>query len=391
MLLPQREAFFGGAGGGGKSSALLMSALQDVHVPGYAALILRRTYGDLALPGALMDRAHDWLDDTDAHWNGKVHTWEFPSTAKITFGYLENENDKFRYRSAEFQFCAYDELTQFTQTQYQYLFSRLRRLMGSPVPLRMRSASNPGALGHQWVRQRFLIEGPVMDRPFIPARIADNPFLDMSAYRESLSHLDLLTRLQIEEGDWDAVAEGELFKRHWFKIVGDFPRGLRLVRFWDLAGTDEMSGDDPDWTAGVLFGTFGGQYWILHMRRERLSPKGVEDMIAQQAALDGRAVDIWLEQEPGASGKAVIDHYQRQVLPGYSVHGLRPSGSKTERARPLSSAAEAGNVCMLEGVWNSDLLDELALFPIVAHDDQVDACSGALSVLAVPKGKVAFV
>src|SRR5262245_37952398 len=77
LLLPHHEAFFGGAGGPGKSSALLMGALQYVDVPGYAALILRRTYGDLSLPGALMDRAHTWLDDTEAHWDAKRHTWEF--------------------------------------------------------------------------------------------------------------------------------------------------------------------------------------------------------------------------------------------------------------------------------------------------------------------------
>lgn len=372
------------------SSALLMGALQDVHIPGYAALILRRSYTDLALPGALMDRAHDWLDDSDAHWSSLSHTWTFPSTATLTFGYLENEKAKERYRSAEFAYIAYDELTQFLEPQYLFLFSRLRRNKNFPVRLRMRSASNPGGPGHLWVRDRFIIDGKDNNRPFIPARLRDNPYLDIEAYRQSLSHLDPLTRLQIEEGDWDALGEGELFKRHWFKIVDDWPRDLRLVRFWDLAATEDMAGTDPDWTAGALVGYKDGQYWILDMRHERLSPKKVEDLIAQTAALDGRKVDIWIEQEPGASGVAVIDHYQRHVLPGYTVRGLRPSGPKTERARPLSSAAEAGNVFMLRGRWNTALLDELTVFPIGPHDDQVDSISGAVSVFGVPKGRVAF-
>jgi predicted phage terminase large subunit-like protein len=399
LLLPQREAFFGGAGGPGKSSALLMGGLQYVDVPGYAGLILRRTYGDLSLPGALMDRAHEWLDDTDAHWDGKRHTWEFPTTGEpstLTFGYLENERDKFRYRSAEFQYIAYDELTQFTRSQYLYLFTRLRRTHGLQVPLRMRSASNPGDLGHAWVKQRFLVEGPTYGRPFIPARIADNPYLDQAAYRESLSHVDPVTRLQIEEGDWDVLAEGNMFKRGWFPLVTDFPYDLRLVRYWDFAGTEAEAGTSdtgmggPDWTVGLLVGEKGGQYWVLDMCRDRLTPKGVEDLVVQTATLDGPRVTIHIEQEPGSSGKTVIEDYQRRVLRGYSVYGLRSTGSKVDRAKPASAAAEARNISLMQAPWNSAFLDEVALFPGESHDDIVDALSGAVSVL-VPLKRAGFV
>ena len=75
------EALFGGAAGGGKSDALLMGALQYVDVPGYSALILRRTTTDLALPGAIMDRDGEWLRPTGAHWNDIKKTWRFPSGA----------------------------------------------------------------------------------------------------------------------------------------------------------------------------------------------------------------------------------------------------------------------------------------------------------------------
>ena len=95
--------------------------------PGYTAIILRRTYRDLALPGALMDRSKEWLSGTDARWNEIQHAWTFPSGAKLQFGYLEAETDKYRYQGAEFQGIFPDELTQFTETQYTYLFSRLRR------------------------------------------------------------------------------------------------------------------------------------------------------------------------------------------------------------------------------------------------------------------------
>src|SRR5215210_8533176 len=86
LMLPEREAFFGGSAGGGKSSALLMAALQYADVPGHAALILRRTYQDLALPSALMDRARAWLAPTDATWQSQEHTWRFPSGGTLTFG-----------------------------------------------------------------------------------------------------------------------------------------------------------------------------------------------------------------------------------------------------------------------------------------------------------------
>ena len=144
LLLGGQEALFGGSAGGGKTDALLMAALQSVDTPGYAALVLRRTYADLSLPGALMDRAQEWLGPTAARWHDTEKTWAFPSGATITFGYLEHELDKFRYQGSELSFCAFDELTQFTESQYRYLFSRLRRLAGSDIPLRMRSASNPG-------------------------------------------------------------------------------------------------------------------------------------------------------------------------------------------------------------------------------------------------------
>ncbi len=172
------EALYGGAAGGGKSSCLLMAALQYVDHPGYSALILRRTYRDLALSGALMDRAKEWLAGTAARWNEIQHCWTFPSGAKLQFGYMETDADKYRYQGAEFQGIFPEELTQFTESQYTYLFSRLRRLKGSDVPLRMWGASNPGGLGHNWVKQRFIIEGEKYNRIFVPARLQVNPYLD---------------------------------------------------------------------------------------------------------------------------------------------------------------------------------------------------------------------
>ncbi len=229
--LEDLEALYGGAAGGGKSDALLMGALEHIHVKGYAALLLRRTYADLSLPEALMDRGKEWLKGTPAKWNDKEKTWRFPSGATITFGYLENEDDKYRYQSSAFQFIGCDELTQFSETQYLYLFSRLRRLEGADVPLKMRAGTNPGGVGAEWVKRRFIPDDftPAdADEPrvfhkelideheqtittaFVPARRTDNPFLDVGTYDEALDRLDKVTREQLKIGDWTIEAPGRM-------------------------------------------------------------------------------------------------------------------------------------------------------------------------------------
>lgn len=390
LLLPQREALFGGAAGGGKSDALLMAALQYVDVPGYRALLLRRTFADLALPGALMDRAEDWLRGTDAKWNERDKTWTFPSGATLSFGYMETEKDRYRYQGAEFQFVGFDELTQFTLPQYTYLFSRLRRLEGVDIPIRMRAASNPGGLGHDWVYQRFFVEGKGRGRVFIPSKLSDNPYLDQEEYRENLAELDPITRRQLEHGDWLARHEGNVFKRDWFEILDpeDLPFAARRAaprRYWDFAATEEKPGKDPDYTAGAKGFLLGDDLYILDMRRFRASPEEVERRVAQTAAEDGPAVTIHLEQEPGSSGKSTISHYERNVLRGYVVAADRPTGSKRERWKPLVSAASRGRVKLVRGNWITAFLDEAASVQWEAdeggHDDQIDAASGLYAKL----------
>jgi predicted phage terminase large subunit-like protein len=386
LLLPGREALYGGAAGGGKSDALLMAALQYVDVPGYAAILLRRTYKDLSLPGAIMDRAFEWLAGTAAHWNDEKKTWTFPSTATLTFGYLEYESHCYQYQGAEFQFIGFDELTQFQEKPYRYLFSRLRRLAGVTVPLRQRGATNPGGIGHEWVKQRFLIEGRNHGRVFIPARLDDNPHLDRAEYEASLAELDPTTRAQLLAGDWDARIPGEMFQRSWFEIVDAAPADLRWVRYWDMAATKPKPGHDPDWTAGPKVGRSpAGIYYIADLRRLRDTPAHTEALIKQTAQLDGIGTNVYMEQEPGSSGVTVIDHFTRMVLGGFTFHGDKVTGNKSDRAGPFSSQAQAGNVKLVRGPWINAFLDEVELFPNGAHDDQVDAVSGAIQMLGGSK------
>ena len=381
LLLEISEALYGGAAGGGKSDALLMSALQYVDQPGYAALLLRRSYTDLALPGALMDRAKEWLMPTDAKWRESSKTWTFPSGATLTFGYLEHVGDEYRYQSTEFQFIGFDELTQFEQSHYRYMFSRLRRRVDGAVPLRMRSASNPGGIGHEWVRGRFIDADVDNDaRVFIPARLPDNPHLDQDAYVQSLDQLDPVTRRQLLEGDWTARQPGNLFQREWFPVVEDVPVFInKSVRYWDLAATPKRPGSDPDYTAGVRVDYANdGLYYVVDVQRMRGTPGDVEKRIAQTAAVDGEKTQIVIEQEPGASGVNTIYHYVTRVLADYTTRGQRATGSKLERAGPTSSQAEVGNIRLLRGPWVGTFLDELEAFPYGGHDDQVDALSGSM-------------
>jgi len=377
--VPQKEALYGGAAGGGKSDALLMCALQYADTPDYAALILRRTYADLSLPGAIMDRSFQWLHGTDAKWNGQEKTWTFSSGATLTFGYLEHENDKYRYQGSEFQSISFDELTQFSLTQYAYMFSRLRRRVNSTVPLRMRAATNPGGLGHEWVKHRFFVEGINFGRVFIPARLHDNPHLDQGEYLESLKELDPVTRKRLEEGDWDVSDKSGLFNTVNIETIDYEPECIRVVRFYDLAVTAKAK---ADYTAGIKMGvTHDEQFIILDVFRVQKAPADVMAHIIQNAQIDGASVAIRLEAEK--AGIIGLDFLLRdERMRAYTLDAKPPHGDKYTRAAPFASRVNAGRVKMVKAAWNRAYVDELATFPLGANDDQVDATSGAYDMLA---------
>ena len=381
------EGLFGGAAGGGKSSALLMAALQYVDVPGYNAIIFRRTYADLALPGAILDRFTEWISlHDDIKWNGSMYVATFPSGARMSFGYLNNSQDYLRYKGAEFQFIGMDEVTEIREHDYRYLFSRLRRPASGPVskvPLRMRAASNPAP---NWVRQRFIVEAKTSGRIFVPSLLSDNPGIDAVSYRQSLQALDRVERKRLEEGDWWSTTLGTMFNRESVVIVesSDVPTltsQARAVRFWDLAASEPSSTyPDPDWTVGTLMLFDKGVAYVLDIKKIRHRGEKVEQFIAQTAYEDGVAVRM--EQEPGSSGKALINQYARFVVPGFDIMGIRSTGDKVTRARPFAAAVANGNVRVVRGTWLTDWLDEFSAFPEAApHDDQVDSATGAFSFL----------
>jgi predicted phage terminase large subunit-like protein len=139
-----------------------------------------------------------------------------------------------------------------------------------------------------------------------------------------------------------------------FNIVDAAPEDVRMVRAWDLAD----------------------------IVRFRASPAEVRERVRRVAEADGNNVRILIEEEPGSAGKALVDEYKRQILDGYAVYSVRPTGSKELRADPLAAKADAGYLHLVEGAWNAAFLDEIVIFPDGRHDDQVDAVAYACDYLA---------
>ncbi len=389
---------FGGAAGPGKSDALLMAALQYVNVPDYTAVLIRRTYSDLAAPGALMDRAEKWLRDTDATWNEQKHRWTFPSGARLAFGYLQHDRRMEElYDSTEFHYIGIDEATQMTERQFTYMFSRLRvveEIAQYGVRPRFRSATNPGGVGHDFYAARYSLgeyaDQPMdPDRAFLPGKLEDNPALNPEEYDRALLQMsDLVDYQRKRQGDWTARDRGDWFDRDMFLISDVAPRMVRQVRHWDWAATDEAevkgTNKDPDWTVGLKAGIDEqGGLWILDVVRFRSNPSETDRKVRATAQRDGLEVEQSLEQEPGASGKRDVSYIRRNVLAGFTVHADVPSGDKKIRAKPVSSLVMSGEVHLLRGAWNADFFREVEAFPNPkVHDDQVDGLSGAYQKLS---------
>lgn len=214
----------------------------------------------------------------------------------------------------------------------------------------------------------------------------------------------------VDTRDWSALYQGNpvpdgglFFAADKLDVVDDWPRGATLCRYWDLASTPKGKNRDPDWTVGALVALWRGEWFVLDVRRLRGAPHEVDD--AMRAArrddddiLTQRPVIVRVEEEGGSSGKRSTAALHRDVFVGADFDGERPTGSKAARARPFAAAVAAGNVHLLRGAWNRDFIAEVTTFPVGAHDDQIDAVSGAIGTLteqavrpqltSLPRGQV---
>src|SRR5713101_4716986 len=222
LACPAREVLYAGSVGSGKTDGLLMCAVSQTANPLHRALILRRTFPMLR---DLIGRSHELFLPLGATFNKQESMWHFPSGAIVEFGFLDADEDKFRYMGRQFSFIGWDELTSWpgdgtdnqgqpVSSAYIYMMSRLRAVEGSGLRLEVRATCTPGGIGHSWVKSRWNIPNDggaseVIDkatgfrRVFIPARISDNPYLHNTEYARQLEALPEATRKALLLGRWD--------------------------------------------------------------------------------------------------------------------------------------------------------------------------------------------
>lgn len=417
MLGNVLEVMYGGAAAGGKSYALLAGAAQYVDVPGYNALIIRRTYKELNSAEALIPRSKEWWlnfrtpDGRRARWHETNHIWTFPSGATIAFGFLDHDNDIYQFQSAAWQYIAFDELTHFKEEHYTYLFSRLRVHVGRGLPVRMRSATNPGGRGHEWVKKRFIsLRTPVPGRIFVPALLKDNPTVDYGKYVEAMANLGAIQRAQLLAGNWDAY-EGGRFKRKWFKEfctekdrngqwVYRFEEGRNaegVPRFSEpgihaskchiiiICDPASRAEDVNDPTAiGVFAVTPDKRVLVLEVVRDRLALEKIVPTIAELCVDWAPVMYVGIEDVGFQLG--ILNEARKYVAPNGkrpipAVRALSPEGKgKLVRATAAIIMAEAGRIFVppssSDHPWVDDYVSELVVFTGDEkeddHDDQVD-------------------
>lgn len=268
------EVLYGGAAGGGKSDALLVEALRQVHIPHYTALILRKTVPQLS---ELIDRSRQIysLAFPQAIYNSTEHVWKFSSGAKIHFGSMQYIKDRINYQGKRYDFIAFDELTHFTWEEYSYMFSR-NRPSGAGTRVYIRATTNPGGIGHGWVKERFITPAPPLTpiadtynvitpngetlemtrhRVFVPSTVFDNEILlkNNPEYLASLAMLPEAEKKALLYGDWDSF-DGQVFSEwrndpshyddmRYTHVVAPFriPKNWQIYRGFDFGYTRPFS------------------------------------------------------------------------------------------------------------------------------------------------------
>jgi hypothetical protein len=263
LAASETDVLYGGAAGGGKSYAMLVDPLRFAHRAAHRALILRRSMPELR---ELIDKSRELYPKAfpGCKYKEVEKLWNFPSGAKIEFGFLERDADVYRYQGQAYSWIGFDEIThQATEFSWNYLASRLRTTDPEIIPY-MRCTANPGGVGAHWVKKRYIDPSPPYEsfkgadgltRKFIPARLDDNPYLaNDGRYEQMLKALPPTQRKQLLEGDWE-VAEGAAFTEfdrnlhviapfeipmHWERIKGiDYGYASESACVWGAVDKDD--------------------------------------------------------------------------------------------------------------------------------------------------------
>lgn len=415
---------YGGAAYGGKTWALLYKPLQHLRsVPGFYAVLFRRTVTQLTKPGANWDESMSLYPRFGGLPTSHKHEWYFPGGGKLKMDGLEYDSSVLDWQTAQVAALLFDELTHFTKKQFFYMISRNRSMCG--VKPYVRAACNPDA--DSWVAEflawwidqdtgfaiperagvvRWFVRaendalvwadtaeelvamfGPGCEPKsvtFIPAKATDNK-IGMAkdpGYLANLKAQDAVERGRLLGGNWKIrAAAGLLFQRGWCRTLAAAPLDLQLARGWDLAGTPKTETNDPDWTVGVKIGRRpSGVFVVTHVARFRATPFEVKSSIRHHAEGDGQECEISLPQDPGQAGKSQVADLISD-LAGFNVRSSPETGDKVTRFSPFSAQAEAGNVEIVKGPWYDEFCSELEGFPDARHDDCADAGSRALRAL----------
>ena len=310
------EVLFGGAAGGGKSFGQMVDALLfALKYPHSKQLVLRRTFAEL--DKSLIRTSLMLYPKKIYSFNSTSHTGKFKNGSIIDFGYCAADNDVFQYQSAEYDVIRFDELTHFTKSQYVYLISRVRG--ANPFPKQIKSTTNPGGIGHGWVKERFISavgarEGFIgedgMTRIFIPSLLDDNPYLMAHdpGYKSRLLALPEREKRALLYGDWD-IFEGQYFtefsaRRHVIDAF-EIPQSWRKFRTIDY-GLDRLAclwiAIAPDGCAYVYREYCESQLPISQAASEilRRTPSG-ESIYATLAP-----PDLWSRSQESGKSKATL-------------------------------------------------------------------------------------
>lgn len=416
-------AIYGGAAGAGKTFAMLMAPLRYRDVPNYGAVIFRRTVPQITNKGGLWDssfKIYPWLSGIP-----KQHRleWQWPNRVTVSMRHLEQDSEVHNWQGTQLPMMMFDELTHFTRYQFTYMLSRSRSDTGAKSFIRATCNANAdswvaGFLAW-WIDEngfaipersgvkRWMIRegeefiwfgskaeaekefGPdrALSVTFVPGALKDNPELIKAdpGYLSKLRNLSPVDRARLEDANWKIRStSGVMFARGNFDVLGELPRVVRSVRYWDRASRKKKArraSDDPDWTAGVKLGRDStGRFIVMDIARIRGRPADVIQFIHRTAIADGTGVELYLEQDPGQAGVFERDFYA-QHLAKYAPRFKLPSGDKVTRANPISAQVAAGNVAILRAPWNDAFLTEADSFPGGTHDDQIDGLSGASTIL----------
>ena len=323
LAAAETDVLYGGAAGGGKSYAMLVDPLRYAHRAAHRALIIRRSMPELR---ELIDKSRELYPKAfpGCKYREVEKLWNFPSGAKIEFGFLERDADVYRYQGQAYSWIGFDEITHLpTEFSWNYLASRLRTTDSEIVPY-MRCTANPGGVGAHWVKNRYILPSEPdtsfvgkdgLTRKFIPARLEDNPFLAMDGrYEKMLKALPPTQRKQLLEGNWD-VNEGAAFTEfsleehvippfqipiHWDRVKGiDYGYASESACIW--AAIDPSDGTLIVYRELYRKGLTGQDLGTIITEME------VEDPFSVQGVLDTAA---W--SRTGTTGPTVGETLVRQ-------------------------------------------------------------------------------